>query len=238
MPGDAATPARAAEALRVLIIEDDPAMAAALQDGFTYEGCEVLLAADGAAGLRLAQEAEIDVIILDIMLPKLSGLDVCARLREARDDVPIIMLTARSQEADKVQGLSLGADDYVTKPFGFLELLARVRAVRRRAQRPAPPDTATFGDVTVDFGRLRATRAGAQLDLSPREFAILECLIARRGEVVSREDLLHQVWGYRQPPFTRTVDMHIAKLRSKIEPTPADPQYIVTIHGMGYKFRG
>ena len=236
MPHD---PAAAREApFRVLLVEDDPAMAVALRDGFTYEGCAVLIAGDGATGLRLAQESEIDVIILDLMLPKVSGFDVCARLRQASNDVPIIMLTARSQEADKLQGLALGADDYVTKPFSFLELLARARAVLRRTRRPATPETYVHGDLSIDFKHLRATRGGAALDLSPREFAILACLIASRGEVVTREQLLSQVWGYRRAPFTRTVDMHIAKLRRKIEASPAAPELIVTIHGVGYKFVG
>jgi DNA-binding response OmpR family regulator len=240
MPPDGSPPAPAHEAgaLRVLIVEDDPAMAIALRDGFTYEGAVVLLAEDGAAGLRLAREEAVDIVILDVMLPKMSGLDVCAELRRTRADLPIIMLTARGQEADKVQGLTVGADDYVTKPFSFVELLARVAAVRRRAGRHAPARQATFGDVAVDFDRLRATRAGAPLDLSPREFAILECLITRHGQVVSREDLLRQVWGYHRLTLTRTVDMHIVKLRRKIEPSPAEPAYIVTVHGEGYKFTG
>jgi DNA-binding response OmpR family regulator len=235
MPPHEPAPAREAP-FRVLVVEDDPAMAVALRDGFTYEGCTVQTASDGAAGLKLAQEGGIDVIILDLMLPKLSGLDVCARLRQASNDVPIIMVTARSQEADKLQGLSIGADDYVTKPFSFLELLARTRAVLRRTRKPPPLDTYVCGDMTFDFRRLRATRNGSALDLSPREFAILGCLIAAQGEVVTREQLLHQVWGYRRPPFTRTVDMHIAKLRRKIEPSAGAPELIVTIHGVGYKF--
>jgi len=224
--------------LRVLIVEDDPAMAVALRDGFVSEGFTVFTAGDGAAGLRLARDTDLDVIILDVMLPKLSGLDVCAKLRAVRDPVPIIMLTARGQEADKVEGLSLGADDYVTKPFGLLELLARVRAVHRRARRTETPGSVSFGDVTLDFEHLRATRAASPLELSPREFAILECLIARRGEVVTREELLQRVWGYEWLPFTRTVDMHIAKLRRKIETTPAEPRFIATIHGIGYRFLG
>jgi two-component system alkaline phosphatase synthesis response regulator PhoP len=236
MPPDTA-PARDAP-FRVLLVEDDPAMAVALRDGFAYEGCSVEVAADGAAGLQLAQDGSADLIILDLMLPKLSGLELCTQLRAAGNDVPIIMLTARGQEADKLQGLSLGADDYVTKPFSFLELLARARAVLRRTRRPAPLDSYARGDLHLDFRHLRGSRDGQPLDLSPREFAILACLIARRGEVVTREELLHQVWGYRHPPFTRTVDMHIAKLRRKIEPSSGAPELIVTIHGVGYKFLG
>jgi CheY-like chemotaxis protein len=158
-------------ALRVLIVEDDPAMAMALRDGFAFEGHRVLHAADGAAGLELATEAELDLVILDVMLPKLDGLEVCRRLRAAGREVPVILLTARSQESDKVEGLRLGADDYVTKPFSFVELLARVDALLRRVRRGGEPEIQRFGDVAVDFRRLTATRAGEPLDLSPREFA-------------------------------------------------------------------
>jgi two-component system alkaline phosphatase synthesis response regulator PhoP len=225
-------------ALRVLIVEDDPAMAMALRDGFAFEGHHVLHAADGAAGLELAMSAEIDLAILDVMLPKLDGLEVCRQLRAAGRDLPVILLTARSQESDKVEGLRLGADDYVTKPFSFVELLARVDALLRRARRSGEPELQRFGDVAVDFRRLAATRGGAPLDLSPREFAILACLAARRGEVVTREQLLQVVWGYETLPLTRTVDMHIAKLRRKIEPDPAEPTVIVTVHGAGYRLAG
>ena len=218
MPHDAA-PAREAP-FRVLVVEDDPAMAVALRDGFTYEGCTVLHR--GRRRRRPAPRAarrEVDLIILDVMLPKLSGLDVCARLRAARNDVPIIMLTARSQEADKVQGLS-ARRRRLRHQAVQLRRAAGARARRCCAARGAPAalETYAFGDCRLDFEHLRATRAGAPLDLSPREFAILACLIARRGEVVTREQLLQQVWGYDSLPFTRTVDMHIAKLRRKIEP--------------------
>jgi two-component system alkaline phosphatase synthesis response regulator PhoP len=236
-PDDRETPP-AARGLRVLVVEDDPAMALALRDGFQFEGHSVLLASDGAAGLRLASQAELDLVVLDVMLPRLSGLDVCRQLRAAQSEVPIILLTARSQEGDKVEGLRLGADDYVTKPFSFVELMARVDALLRRTRRRAEPEAQRFGDVTLDFRRLRATRAGAPLELSPREFAILACLIARRGQVVTREQLLQVVWGYESLPLTRTVDMHIAKLRRKIEPDPAEPRHIVTVHGRGYRFTG
>jgi two-component system alkaline phosphatase synthesis response regulator PhoP len=217
----------------LLVVEDDPAMARALRDGFEYEGYAVRVAGDGDAGLRLAREAHVDLIVLDVMLPRMSGLEICKQLREARDGVPIILLTARSEESDKVEGLRLGADDYVTKPFGFDELVARVEAVLRRAPSRSAPTILCFGDVSVDFARLRATRAGEPLDLSPRELAILACLTGRRGEAVTREQLLQEVWGYESLPVTRTVDMHIAKLRRKI-----GPEYIVTVHGEGYRFTG
>jgi two-component system alkaline phosphatase synthesis response regulator PhoP len=238
MPLEPGTPGEPARAPRVLIVEDEPAMAAALRDGFRYEGFSVLVASDGAAGLRLAQQSEIDLVVLDVMLPKLSGLEICRQLRAAKSGVPILMLSARGQEADKVEGLEIGADDYVTKPFGFAELMARAQALLRRARRPAEPETCSFGDVVVDFRRLRATRAGLPLELSQREFAILAFLVARRGEVVTREQLLQVVWGYDSLPLTRTVDMHIAKLRRKIERTPVEPEFIVTVHRGGYRFAG
>ncbi len=230
-------PDRPEPPLRVLIVEDDPAMAIALRDGFESEGATVRLAADGPTGLRLAREESVDVVILDVMLPKLSGIDVCTQLRETHPALPIIMLTARGQETDKVQGLTAGADDYVTKPFSFVELMARVAAVRRRATR-RPGGRQAIGDLVLDFDHLTATRAGVPLELTPREFAILGCLLARRGDVVSREELLRQVWGYSRLTLTRTVDVHIAKLRRKIEPDPANPTRIVTVHGAGYQFVG
>jgi two-component system alkaline phosphatase synthesis response regulator PhoP len=221
---------------RLLIVEDDPAMGFALREGFRSEGYEVTVADQGEEGLRLARQGGADLVILDVMLPRVSGLEICQRLRDAGSDVPILMLTARSQEADKVEGLRLGADDYVTKPFGFVELVARVEALLRRTRRPAEPASVRFGDVEVDFRLLRATRGGAPLDLAPREYAILACLLARRGEVVTREQLLQVAWGYERPPLTRTVDMHIAKLRRKIERDPAAPEWIVTVHRVGYRF--
>ena len=222
---------------RVLIVEDDPAMSVALRDGFEYEGYGVTVAGDGEAGLSLALEARPDLMILDVMLPKLNGLDVCRRLRADGSAVPIIMLTARGQEADKVRGLKLGADDYVTKPFGFLELLARVVAVLRRCAAPEGSDGGVhrLGEVELDFRRHEASRRGRALDLSAREFQLLAYFLRHRGEVVTREALLEQVWGYQQMPFTRTVDMHIAKLRKKIESDPAAPRLIITVHRLGYK---
>jgi len=224
---------------KVLIVEDDDSMVAALRDGFEYEGYTVSLARDGAAGLRLAAEAKPDVIILDVMLPKMSGLDVCREVRKEGNTVPIIMLTARGQEIDKVLGLKLGADDYVTKPFGFLELMARVEAVIRRATgRAARVDAFEFGAVQADFKRGEVRRNGRLLELSARELRLLQYFIERRGEVVSREQLLDAVWDYDSAPLTRTVDMHVAKLRKKIEDRPAQPRFLVTVHGQGYKFNG
>ncbi len=224
--------------LRVLIVEDDPAMVVALRDGFKYEGYAVQVARDGHAALRAVSESNPDLIILDVMLPKTSGLEICRQLRAVGNHVPIIMVTARGQEIDKVQGLKLGADDYVTKPFSFLELIARAEAVLRRSRGRAAPETCGFGDVTLDFRRREATRRGAPLELSSREFAILEYLVARRGEVVTREQLLQAVWGYESVPFTRTVDVHVAKLRRKIEPDQIEPRFLLTVHRVGYRFTG
>lgn len=222
---------------KVLVVEDDEAMAVALQDGFSYEGHDVIRASDGEEALRLAREQNPDVMILDVMLPKMTGLEVCKTLRSERSALPIIMLTARGQEIDKVLGLKLGADDYVTKPFSFMELMARVEALLRRAQPDGlePRSTHQVGRITVDIARHEACRDGEPLDLTPREFRLLGYFIEHAGEVVSREDLLDAVWGYDSIPFTRTVDTHIAKLRKKIETDPSDPEHLITVHRMGYK---
>ena len=224
---------------KVLIVEDDQAMAVALRDGFTYEGYTVQVARDGSAGLRMASEKGLDLVILDVMLPRMSGLDVCKQLRSDGNSTPIIMLTARGQEIDKVLGLKCGADDYVTKPFSFLELMARVEAVLRRASKKDEQlDLYQFSDVTLNFKNFEATKGGKPLDLSSREFKLLKYFIEHRGEAVSRDQLLDSVWSYHGFPLTRTVDMHIAKLRQKIEDSPADPRYIITVHRVGYKFTG
>jgi DNA-binding response OmpR family regulator len=234
-------------ATRVLIVEDDEAMSIALRDGFQYEGYSVTVAKDGEAGLQMATAEGPDLILLDVMLPKMTGLDICKQLRGEGNSVPIIMLTARGQEIDKVLGLKLGADDYITKPFGFMELLARAEAVLRRTRVPAtaaggtgsaPPETYRFGDVSIDFKRHEAKKDGQPIDLSPREFQLLAYFIQHTGEIVTREKLLDTVWDYNAIPFTRTVDMHIAKLRKKIEDNPSDPKHIVTVHRLGYKFTG
>lgn len=224
---------------RLLIVEDDPVMSIALKDGFSGEGYEIQHAVDGAEGFRMASEGNPDLIVLDVMLPRLSGLDVCKRLRQNGNRVPIIMLTARGQEDDKVQGLKGGADDYVTKPFSFVELLARVEALlRRTAGAEQAAAVYEFGDIKIDFGRAQAFKGGKHLALSPREFKLLRFMIDHRGEVLARERLLDAVWGYDNVPFTRTVDMHIAKLRKKIEDEPQSPTFIVTVHRVGYRFNG
>jgi DNA-binding response OmpR family regulator len=223
---------------RLLIVEDDKAMAVALRDGFEQEGYTVSVATDGEAALASAEQDPPELMILDLMLPKLSGHDVCRRLREHGAKVPIIMLTARSQEIDKVVGLKLGADDYITKPFSFIELAARVEAVLRRSStesKPAGP--CRFGSVEIDFESRVATKRGVPLDLSGRELRLLQYFLAHRDEVIDRDVLLFAVWDHDEAPLTRTVDVHISKLRKKIEDDPANPRWLVTVHRAGYKFR-
>jgi two-component system alkaline phosphatase synthesis response regulator PhoP len=222
---------------KILIVEDEPDMILGLKDNFEFEGYEVITAADGNAGLDRARATKPDLIILDIMLPKLSGLEVCKTLRGEGFLNPIIMLTARGQEIDKVVGLELGADDYVTKPFSIRELLARVRAILRRTEgKKKRLERYKFADVELDFEVYRAKKGDEALDLSPREFELLRYLIERKGETVSRDRLLEDVWGYESYPSTRTVDTHIAKLRAKIGDSGSEPRFILTIHGSGYKF--
>ena len=224
---------------RVLIVEDDEATAFALRDGFEYEGYTVLVATDGPAAVRMAAEEQPTLILLDVMLPQMSGLDVCKQIRNSSNDVPIIMLTARGQEVDKVLGLKIGADDYVTKPFSFMELMARVEAVLRRSSaRAESSGFYEFGDVRLDFRMLEATKGSQPLDLSPLEFKLMKFFIDNRQQVVTRDQMLRSVWNSQSALFTRTVDMHVAKLRKKIEDSPNHPRFIITIYGVGYKFLG
>jgi two-component system alkaline phosphatase synthesis response regulator PhoP len=232
-----AAPDKAARMSRILIVEDEPDMVLGLKDNFEFEGYEVVTASDGAAGLERARSERPDLLILDIMLPKLSGLEVCKTLRAEGFRAPIIMLTARGQEIDKVVGLELGADDYVTKPFSIRELLARVRAILRRTEGGKKRlSRYHFADIDLDFETYRATRGSDRLEMSPREFELLRYLIERKGETVTRDQLLEDVWGYESYPSTRTVDTHIAKLRAKIGDSGSEPRFIMTIHGVGYKF--
>jgi two-component system alkaline phosphatase synthesis response regulator PhoP len=221
---------------RILVVEDDPAMSVALRDGFEFEKHIVAMASDGEEALRAARDIDHDVIILDVMLPKKSGLDVCRELRKSGNNTPIIMLTARGQEVDKVVGLKLGADDYITKPFSFMELLARLEAVIRRTRRELPPDQVAFGDVKLDFRKYQASKAGLPMDLTQREFRILRYFLDHANAVVTREALLHHVWGYDPSALTRTVDTHVARLRQKIETTAAEPKHLLTVHRVGYRF--
>ncbi|MGH9767859.1 MAG: response regulator transcription factor [Blastocatellia bacterium] len=226
---------------KVLIVEDDAAMAIALRDGFQYKGYSTHVARDGVAALRLATEMAFDMVILDVMLPKLSGMDVCKQLRGAGNPVPIIMLTARGQEIDKVVGLNSGADDYVTKPFSFMELLARVEAVLRRGRsltQACDFDSYRFSDVMINFKQMTALKGGQKINLTPREFKTMKFFISHRNEVVTRDQLLDAVWGCESMPLSRAVDMHIVKLRRKIEGDGETHTHIITVHGVGYKFLG
>jgi DNA-binding response OmpR family regulator len=224
---------------KILIIEDEPDLVLGLRDNFEYEGYEVVVAGDGEEGIRRARGDRPDLILLDVMLPRLSGLEVCRQLRREGFETPIIMLTARGQEIDRVLGLEIGADDYVTKPFSLKELLARVRAhLRRSSKQVAEIERYRFGEIELNFKKYQAHKDGQPLELSPREFEILKYLIQHRGETVTRDQLLDEVWGYNNFPLTRTIDNHVAKLRQKIEPRPADPQYIITVHRVGYRFLG
>jgi len=222
---------------RILVIEDDAAILRGLKDNFVAESYEVLTAEDGEEGYRQAREHDPDLIILDLMLPTLSGYEICRKLRDEGDSVLIIMLTARGEEADRILGLDLGADDYVTKPFSVRELKARVRALLRRSDaRSAPPDTLRFGDVEVNFPQYEARKGANPVEMTPKEYGLLRYLAARAGEVVSRHELLDEVWGYGNFPTTRTVDNHIAALRAKLEDDPAEPRHLLTVHRVGYKF--
>lgn len=224
---------------RILIVEDEPAMVAGLRDNFEYEGYEVISAGDGAQGLERALTDDPDLVVLDVMMPRMSGLDVCKQLKARRPGVPIIMLTARGQEIDKVVGLELGADDYVTKPFSIRELMARVKAVLRRASPQSPTaDVYRFSDVEVNVRSNEVKRAGQPVDLSAKEFALLAYFVAHPVETLTRDRLLDAVWGYENYPNTRTVDTHIVHLRQKLEPNPEEPRFILTVHGSGYKFVG
>ena len=225
---------------RILIVEDDQSLAAGLADGLRYEGYTTLLARDGVDGLHMAAQPGIDLVILDVVLPRRTGVEVCRELRAGGSTVPVVMLSAKGDELDKVVGLKAGADDYVTKPFSFTELLARVEAVLRRSRRlAAGMRTYEFGDVSVNFRTRDVAKRGRRLTLLPREFRLLEYLIGRRGEPVSRDEILGTVWDHDGwSPLTRTVDMHVAKLRQKIEDDASDPQWIVTVHRVGYKFTG
>ena len=221
---------------RILIIEDEAAMRLALRDILEAESYRVLTAVDGAAGLETALREKPDVILLDIMLPKLDGFSLCAELRRLAIATPVLMLTAKGQIEDRVAGLDSGADDYLIKPFSGEELLARVRALYRRAQRPLQAATnLTLGNVRIDLVRQTARRGRSALYLTAKEFAVLRLLAATRGEPVSRERFLDVVWGYAAFPTTRTVDNHIASLRAKIEQDPERPIWIKTVHGIGYR---
>jgi DNA-binding response OmpR family regulator len=221
----------------ILAIEDDPAILRGIADNLRFESYQVLTATDGETGYALIRDKKPDLIILDLMLPGMSGYEICRKARAERIQTPILMLTARGEEADRILGLDLGADDYMAKPFSIRELMARIRALLRRAQ-PAKslPDELRFDDVAVDFVSWEARKGGQPLEMTRKEFGILRFLGSRAGEVVSRDELLNEVWGHENYPTTRTVDNHIAGLRAKIETDAAEPRHLRTVHGVGYKF--
>jgi two-component system, OmpR family, alkaline phosphatase synthesis response regulator PhoP len=224
---------------RLLLVEDEPGLVMTLTDRLAREGYDVDSCGDGESGLERASKEPFDLVLLDVMLPRLGGFDVMRELRKRGVETPVIMLTARGQVVDRVVGLKLGADDYVTKPFEMVELLARIEAKLRRTPSTLHPAVGhQFGDIRMDFRKAEITRAGIPLELSAREFQLLRYFLEHRGATLSREELLNEVWGYNSMPSTRTVDVHVAWLRQKIEPNPRHPQYILTVHGMGYKFAG
>jgi DNA-binding response OmpR family regulator len=227
---------------RILVIEDDASIRLGLEDTLRAKGYRVTVATRGAAGLELAERVRPDLIILDIMLPDIDGFEVCRRLKSAAREIagtPIIMLSARGAELDRVRGLELGADDYVTKPFSIRELMARVKAVLRRASPQSPTaDVYRFSDVEVNVRSNEVKRGGRPVELSAKEFALLAYFVAHPVETLSRDRLLDAVWGYENYPNTRTVDTHIVHLRQKLEPNPEEPRFILTVHGSGYKFVG
>jgi two-component system alkaline phosphatase synthesis response regulator PhoP len=221
---------------RILIVDDEPEIVRGLADNLRFEGYDTLTASDGAEALTIAGREAPDLVLLDVMMPKLSGWDVCRELRRRGIEVPVIMLTARGEEVDRVLGLELGADDYVTKPFSLRELLARVRAVLRRPGPRARASELAFGDVRIQTLGRRVFRAGREVRLTRKEFDLLVYLTEHRGEVITRDRLLDEVWGYDRFPTTRTVDTHILRLRQKFEEDPERPRHIVTAHGQGYRF--
>ena len=225
--------------MKVLLVEDEPGLVLTLTDRLRSEGFDVATASDGKVGFDKALAGGFDLIILDVMLPKKNGYDVCRDLRQKGVETPVLMLTAKGETIDKVLGLKLGADDYLTKPFEVIELLARVEALLRRSPARANGHGAEafrFGSVTIDFKRAEVTRDDRPIDLSAMEFKLLQHLVENRGVVHSRDQLLDAVWGYDAMPSTRTVDVHIAWLRQKLEANPKHPNFIQTVHGMGYKF--
>jgi DNA-binding response OmpR family regulator len=221
----------------VLVIEDEPTLIATLRYNLEREGHNVLTATDGLSGLSIARTQKPDLLVLDLMLPGMDGLEVMRLLRR-ETNLPILMLTAKAEETDKVVGLELGADDYVTKPFSMRELLARVRALLRRADRPAAADLEmlTYEDIQIDLRRREARRGDQELSLKPKEFDLLAHLMKNQGRVLTREQVLEKVWGYDFAGDTRTVDVHVSWLRQKIEPTPSKPTRLITVRGIGYRF--
>jgi two-component system alkaline phosphatase synthesis response regulator PhoP len=221
----------------VLIIEDDPAITIGLKKNLKYEGYEVMTVSDGQRGLEMAVDKRPDLIVLDVMLPNMSGFEICKTLKKNEVDIPIIIISAKDQEIDKIMGLDLGADDYMTKPFSVRELVARINAVLRRKKRyERDIDSFEFGDVAVDFVARTVTKAQKPLDLSPREFDLLAYFIKHPNQVLERRQILNKVWGYDYYGTARTIDNFVTKLRQKVEPDAEHPTYLMTVRGIGYKF--
>ena len=225
---------------RILLVEDEPGLVVTIGDFLRSEDYTVETAEDGELGLKRAREEGFDLVMLDVMLPRKNGFDILRDLRQSKIFTPVIMLTARGQVVDKILGLKLGADDYLTKPFDPGEMLARIEAVLRRAPSDANPamEVYTFGDVRVDFRRAEVTRSGQPVEMPAREYQLLRHFIENRETTLTRDDLLNKVWGYDSLTVTRTIDVHVGLLRQKLEPNPRHPQYLVTVHGLGYKFVG
>jgi DNA-binding response OmpR family regulator len=221
---------------RILIVDDEPEMVRGLEDNLRFEGYQTVAAPDGRRGLALALSEAPDLILLDVMMPGMSGWDLCREIRRRGLDVPVIMLTARGEEVDRVLGLELGADDYVTKPFSLRELMARIRAVLRRPGPRQKFEEFAFGDVRLHLRARQAFKGGREVRLTRKEFDLLRYLIEHSGEVITRDRLLDEVWGYERFPTTRTVDTHILRLRQKFEDDPERPAHILTAHGQGYRF--
>ena len=220
----------------VAVIEDDESVRKSLVMNLELEGFRVVTAVDGEDGLKVVREHKPDMIVLDVMMPRKDGLQTCKDLRNSGNSTPLILLTARSAEVDKVLGLELGADDYLAKPFGMAELVARIKALIRRSVVADDVDRVEFDDISIDFKAYRAERGSESVELSAREYRLLKYLVLKRGKVVTRDELLDEVWGYNSYPTTRTVDNHIARLRQKIESNVDEPRHILTVHGVGYKF--
>ena len=221
----------------ILIIEDDISILKGLKDTLKYEGYTVLSETNGQKGLKLVLEKKIDLLLLDIMLPGMNGYEICRKVKKEKPELPIIMISARGSEMDKISGLDIGADDYITKPFSIPELVARVRAIFRRfSQMHDIPKTYSFGNISLDFKKFQAFRDHQEITLSGKEFAILEYFIKHEGEAIHRHDLLSEVWNYKSMPSTRTVDNFILNLRKKLEENPSKPKHIVSIKGIGYRF--
>jgi len=222
---------------KILIVEDDKALVRGLADNLKRENFDVVSVGDGSEGYELMKKEKFDLMILDIILPGMNGLDLCRKLREERSQVPILMLTSKKEEVDKVLGLELGADDYLTKPFGMRELIARVKALlRRQSALVSKLQECTFGDVYIDFKKQEARKGQKSLEMSAKEYELLRYFAEHEGDVVSRDQLLDDVWGYEVAPTTRTVDNYILSLRRKIEGDPSRPKHLVTVHTAGYKF--